>query len=782
MPEASTKNPVLYRTYSRKNEDSSRESESALLHRSVGGLFDLSQNLTDQEQELILQQALAYKSLPSGRWLWIGGTEWVKKPNNFYGSYNCCSIALVSIKDFARNFSLLCQGSGVGTSVEHCYISQLPPITAQLEVEIIGQPGDKWEKGAPEDTKVTYYNEEPLRIRLAIQTGDSREGWVRTYEALLDAATFFKNREKIKVEIDLSYIRPSGTPIKGFGGSANPVYLAQLFTKSAEILNLAYGRQLTSVECCLLLGEAAKCAVAGNIRRSARINLADADDKEFMVCKDNLWTQSAEGTWRIDPERDSLRMSNHTRLFHTKPTLEQVTEAVTKQYYSGEGAVGYAPEAIARANADLLDTAQLKQGFISAYLVGEGKHYLSTLAPLIHPDELEHRLTRYLSNPCFEVIGKDFLCNLTEVHLNNLDPTNIQEQLDAFTAAGLSSAILLHHEFNDAKFQQSREWDPIVGVSFTGLFDFFVKLFGVDWLLWWQAGRPSIWSSPDWAQDKKMPQSEYFTRGEREHLELWKGAAQRAVKSYCDRNDLRVPNRCTLVQPAGTKSLLTGASCGWHPPKAARYIRRITFAKNDPVALACIKYGYSVLPGQSDTDEAGNLLTDPYSDRCTEWLVELPVELSWASIADGHNIDINSFSAKAQMDFYMQVQKYYSGHTTSATIELRESEIQELSQIIHGLIQGDEGYISVAMLARHDNLETMPRMPFEPISKEKYEVMQAQVLANRSNPDFFELLHQYDLKGNAVLAGPAGCDSDFCEVKDKRAADKVGSKDIFAKI
>ena len=29
-----------------------------------------------------------------------------------------------------------------------------------------------------------------------------------------------------------------------------------------------------------------------------------------------------------------------------------------------------------------------------------------------------------------------------------------------------------------------------------------------------------------------------------------------------------MPNRYTTVQPAGTKSLLTGASPGWHPPKA----------------------------------------------------------------------------------------------------------------------------------------------------------------------------------------------------------------------
>ena len=39
-------------------------------------------------------------------------------------------------------------------------------------------------------------------------------------------------------------------------------------------------------------------------------------------------------------------------------------------------------------------------------------------------------------------------------------------------------ACLLNHRFEVERYRQSREWDPIVGVSFTGLFDFFVHAFG----------------------------------------------------------------------------------------------------------------------------------------------------------------------------------------------------------------------------------------------------------------------------------------------------------------
>ena len=44
-------------------------------------------------------------------------------------------------------------------------------------------------------------------------------------------------------------------------------------------------------------------------------------------------------------------------------------------------------------------------------------------------------------------------------------------------------ACLLNHRFEVERYRQSRAWDPIVGVSFTGLFDFFVHAFGTTWLM-----------------------------------------------------------------------------------------------------------------------------------------------------------------------------------------------------------------------------------------------------------------------------------------------------------
>ncbi|BDA67732.1 RP ribonucleotide reductase-like [Rivularia sp. IAM M-261] len=742
-------NPVFFRTYSRRNDLGMRESWNKVCERTINGLVELGK-LTPQEAELLTKMERSIKALPSGRWLWVGGTDWIKKPTNFSGGYNCTSTNLEDWKAFGLMMDLAMMGCGTGAILEAKYISKLPPIRNKLSVILQGEIGKTNLERRREETEVVQIEAN----QVTIYVGDSRQGWVKSYQTLLELSTDERFTDEVKVIVDLSDVRKAGETLKGFGGVANPVKLPELYTKCASILNKAIGRQLNSVECCLLIDQAAVCIVAGNIRRSAGMRQGASDDTLFADAKANLWQQDAEGNWRIDPERDALRMANHTRVFHRKPTLSECIDAVRKQYYSGEGAIQWAGEAVARSNCDLLSTKELKIDFLKAYSQGQAKQWLQERHPNIDDNELEHRLGRFGLNPCGEIIGSNFFCNLAEVHLNLLDPDNYKEQEEAFTAAALSVAALLHHKFLEPRYQYSRTLDPIVGVSFTGLFDFFVHAFGVDWLRWWEQGRP------------ETPQGVIFKAKEQEYLNHWKNIVHKAVWEYCDRHGLKRPNRCTTVQPSGTKSLLTGASPGWHPPKAQRFIRRITCRKNDPVALACLDYGYPIVPSQSDKDENGNLLNDPFDPRCTEWLVEIPVAVSWADIPGADKIDISKFNALAQTDFYMQVQKSYVTHNTSATIELRENEIEILGTRIYEAIRDDEGYISAALLARFDDLQTFPRLPFEPISKEKYEQLSQEVERRRNTDDFYDALRKYDF-GEMSEAGPAGCDSDKCMMPEQ---------------
>ena len=381
---------------------------------------------------------------------------------------------------------------------------------------------------------------------------------------------------------------------------------------------------------------------------------------------------------------------------------------------------------------------------------------------------------------------------MASVHLNQLDPLDLEAQKRAFTASALQSAAFLQRGFIDPRQQHSRELDPIVGVSFTGAFTFFVRLFGINWLKWWEAGRPDRWDSEsmpqtiagriydvaadlfEWHESHDIEfdlddcefDGDIFRIVEQLYFQMWRSIVETTVWNYCDRHGLKRPNRCTTGKPEGSLSLLTGVgSCGVHVPKGWYYIRRMTFSKGDPIALAAIDYGYTVVPSQSDKDENGVLLNDPFDPRVTEWLVEVPVaEQSVQENPELEQIDLSQFSALAQLDFFMQAQKYYAGHNISSTTELREHEIEPLAERIYQAIQNDEGYISAALLARFEAKETFPRLPFEPISKDEYDRLYAQVLARRKSYDFMELLAKHDNVELSLEPMDSACGDGFCAI------------------
>ena len=369
-------------------------------------------------------------------------------------------------------------------------------------------------------------------------------------------------------------------------------------------------------------------------------------------------------------------------------------------------------------------------------------------------------MDRYGLNPCGEIIGRDFHCNLAEVHLNTIDPSDYDAQEKAFYAAGLQVAALLQHKFIHERYQYSREIDPIVGVSFTGLFDFLVHAGGYGWLEWMMAGRP------DDTQYGHPGSFAMYTKLEEHYLKRWRNAAHEGVKAYCEKHEIRCPNRITTVQPAGTKSLLTGASSGWHPPKSQRFIRRITIGVNDPLVPSLLEYGFNVIPAQSARDEEGNLLDDIADPRVQEVLVEIPTEVSWANIEGCDQFDLAKLPVESQWGLYMAVQTFYTDHNTSATIELREEEIETLSKLMHENIQNNGGYISAALLARFDvDGGTFPRLPFEPISKEQYDGLVAiQEIARDPEADFLTILNKFD-SSEWDIESVAGCTNASCIAK-----------------
>lgn len=758
-PQAPSAETVFYRTYSRRKQDGKRENFREAMTRTIDDIARIGK-LGPDDHDLIMEQALAQHAFPSGRAFWVAGTEWGKKPENFSGYYNCTSTHISDLDAFGLLVDLAMQGSGTGAVLEQDVIDKLPVVRNRLELISSSKPGGRVEAMRQEYT--SFETVLPSGI-VHIRVGDSRRGWMDAYQTLINLACLglHANNGHIRVVLDLSNVRPAGERLKGFGGTSNPVKLEDALKKVIDLLNEAVGRQLTSIEACLLIDEAATAIVAGNIRRSAGMRQFSESDELAATAKLGLYSQDEDGNWRVDPKKEALRMANHTRCYHTKPSYDAVESAVSLQFSSGEGAIQYVPEAVARANADLLGPVKNgKAGFIAAYTeLGRdtAKKFLLRCAEEIgykmDERELNHRMDRYGLNPCGEIIGRDFHCNLAEVHLNTIDPSDYEAQEAAFYAAGLQVASLLQHEFVHERYQYSREIDPIVGVSFTGFFDFMVHAGGYDWLKWMMEGR------------KGKRALDMYGALERDYLRRWREAAHRGVKDYCEKHGIRVPNRITTVQPAGTKSLLTGASSGWHPPKAQRFIRRITLGVNDPLVPALLESGYSVIPAQSARDDDGNLLDDISDPRVGEVLVEIPTEVSWANIPGCDQFDLAHLPVEAQYKFYMQVQRYYTDHNTSATLELREEEIPTLAKLIHDDIETDGGYISAALLARFDiDGGTFPRLPFEPISKEKYDDLIAIQEVSGTDEDFLTILNRFD-SSDWSIESVAGCTNAACLAK-----------------
>jgi hypothetical protein len=1004
---------VFYRSYSRRKEDGTRENFEEAITRTINAIAEIG-DLTPEQKGLCLNMGLNQHCFPSGRALWVAGTEWSKKPDNYPGFYNCCSMHVDDVNIFGLLMELAMMGTGTGAVLEQDVVDKLPPVRRALFIEDIIYNDSK--KGGSANTSIKYIGQIEHNPLIKVTIGDSRQGWAAAYQGLIELAMGKPAEDEeedtlavdAEIILDLSQVRQAGEPLKGFGGTANPVRLQDTLESVCRVLTKAAGRKLSPVECCLLIDEASSAVVAGNIRRSAGMRQFSSNDIEAATAKEGLYKQDENGKWSVDPEKEALRMANHTRCYHHKPEYAEVEDAVRKQFQSGEGAIQYVPEMVARANADLLNTAELKAKFLHIYeVVGrtEAALFLKDLAVIagepVDDRIIQHRMDRYGLNPCLtgdakvltvhhgprsfedlaktgedvlvwavnketneavvrmmrnpritgydqpvleiefdsglkvkathnhsfftlhrnkvqakdlkvgqsvaafaihqhrdghlrvvrnnksldavrqqfchriiaeyhgidgevihhidgnplnndplnleatthiehnqehyanrvrngfyhgtpggkarelianhkvvavrdagtatvyngtvddfhnyvvvdpnavgksyvsgvlsancgEIALRDNLCNLSEIHLNTISPMNEELQHRAFYAGGLQVAALLKHEFVPERLNYSRVNDPIVGVSFTGLFDFFVHAFGAEWLQWMMEGRP------------EGSAYDMFTEKERGFLESWRKSAEQGVRDFCSQAGLRVPNRFTTVQPAGSKSLLTGASPGWHPPKAQRFIRRITFGVNDPLVSALRDYGYSVIPAQSARDEQGNLLDDINDPRVREVLVEIPTEVSWANVAGCDQFDLSQLPVSAQWGLYMQVQNHYTTHNTSATLEYRENEIEELSKLIYENIQNDGGYISAALLARFDANETFPRLPFEPIDKLAHQRWMNVVTAMRAplaeGTTVLDLLKKYDNEAYE-LKGAAGCDSDKCLASASKDEDQVG--------
>lgn len=308
---------VYIRTYSRWLPDKNRrETWKETCARAINGNCSYLPT-ADGEPEKLFDNMFNLRQRISGRMLWMGGTEALKKTP--LAAYNCSGMVMDSINAFQELFYLLMVGTGVGCRVLKEDIVKLPRFCTDKQLYHVKSPIPQ---GATlERTKASKYGNS-----LIITVGDSKEGWCEALNEYLVAMTDTSIKS---ISLDYSYIRPQGAPLKTFGGYASGYKsLKEMFKKIHKIIvkESTNGklRPLNVSDMCNIIGQN---VVAGGTRRTAELILFSPDDEEMLHAKDNL-----------DPEHYFRFMSNNSMYLENKPSRKSLANIMKSIKNTGEPA------------------------------------------------------------------------------------------------------------------------------------------------------------------------------------------------------------------------------------------------------------------------------------------------------------------------------------------------------------------------------------------------------------------------------------------------------------
>jgi ribonucleoside-triphosphate reductase len=257
------------RTYSRPIKNRTEEWEETVDRVIEACNKQLKCEFNEKDQADIKRMMMQLKGTVAGRFLWQLGTKTVDKLG--LPSLQNCAFTVVDepVRPFTWAFEMLMLGSGVGYNIQREHVYQLPKVKKKVNVKHV------------EDAGADFI------------VPDSREGWTELLKRVLEAS-FITGQG---FTYDTSLVRPAGSPIKGFGGTASgPGDLIWGMQEINRILNERSGNRLKPVDCLDIMNIIGKIVVAGNVRRSAQIAIGDHDDIEYLRAK--RWDLGGIPNWR----------------------------------------------------------------------------------------------------------------------------------------------------------------------------------------------------------------------------------------------------------------------------------------------------------------------------------------------------------------------------------------------------------------------------------------------------------------------------------------------------
>lgn len=236
------------------------------IKRVVEGNTDRDIGVTTEEAEYLYDTLFNQYCLPAGRGLFTGGVD---IPED--AGYNCAHKTIRSIEDFG--WVLRHSMIGVGVGVSYFAIDELPQVSIS--------PGRIFISCSRLHPNNEEFECDPVSYVPQYVVEDTREGWAGAYVSALRAAITGHN-----LCIDVSNVRARNTPLRRFGGVASgPEPLVRGIRLAAGIVAKRAGSKLRVIDCSDIVNISGIITKAGNIRRTALINISPIGNEEFLDAK-----------------------------------------------------------------------------------------------------------------------------------------------------------------------------------------------------------------------------------------------------------------------------------------------------------------------------------------------------------------------------------------------------------------------------------------------------------------------------------------------------------------
>lgn len=683
---------VYRRTYSRTKADGTKETWRETVTRVVDGNLSLvdPRRVEEGERERLIDEIYNFRIIPAGRHLWMSGVEGRQFLFNCYVS----GWGDLLSEHFAFTFNQLMEGGGVGSNYSKEFVNpQKYPVRNLVRLQLYCDPSHENYQDLVNEGLLTNDAHEAWKVP------DSREGWTRALERLIEASTTYmrdnpsyrqylddSSGEYIPVlRFDLSNIRPAGRPIKTFGGtSAGPVPLAKMLVKVNHFLGDAWLNGMDGPTAMHIDHAIAECVVSGNVRRSARMSIMRWDDPNiewFLDCKKDdgkFWSTNIS----VEIDDEFIAAVNQIR--------QNGVGLSNAELFSPEGRAEYARRVYRKILEGMLRN-------------GEPGIWNSSLANVGEPNQV------IATNPCGEICLEPWEnCNLGHVNLDAF--VNSDGSVDyggLMEAHRLMTRFLIratYGDISDAKTRSVVDRNRRIGVGHFGFAGFVAKR-GIKYSDSWKPVKAR--RGYDGMPHDVVSISEELTA-------MYSTVAMSAAE-YSHELRIPMPVKLTTVAPTGTIAKLPGRSEGIHPVYARYFIRRIRYSTVDPDQVAELERFRSL---------GYNTVTDP--DTAYTEIVEIPTKEILVEELEKMGIDpdvlesVDEISLSDMLKVQKMYQDCYADNAVSFTANIPDGKysVEDLEEIITPFLSSLKGTTLMPDATRS-------LAPYERLGRDSFEALAA---------------------------------------------------------